>query len=1752
MKRALLINSIIIATTLSVRANWHVYNNDPSYDSVFNGITVDHIIQWGGCNPQVRTSSPIYYQWQTDIDISANEAPLNCSAATSVTISIRNCPSAGGDFPANAYGADATFVYNGCGNIVPPTPGVNSRNDMPRLPGKGHDPDCPPPGMPVWRVSEPWISLWVGDVPLTYQPALGPPIAFSLNFGQYEAVAGYDTNIFGIGKKWNFSWNAYVTSDWWGNGVVHFPEGGSRTYTNGVLDYLTNTKLTGSTNTGYTLTYPDGSSLLFNYLVTNTSGAFLKAFMTDQVSPSGQKTRYTYTASAATPPVVRLQSVIDGDGRATSISYVTNNLYSTNLISQVTDPFGRTALLGYDTNGHLTNITDVASLASYPGYDAHDWITNLITPYGTNSFRIGDTEIPNIIPNGRWIEVSEPNNAKQLYLFTNSAAGVAASYSGVPGMGSYTNILDNSSMDLNNSFHWNRLQYSALSSAYRNSSNILQLTTNDFLQGRMRHWLRAGPVQVSETLSMERAASPDGSTPGQRVYYDYEGKTNTEYAGTQVLPLFVTFRMPDGTTNFVRTERNSLGAVTRSIATWSATAGGPVQYRTNTYLYWTNNIDLIAATNALGVRVLTNLYNSFHQVTSNYNALNEQTVLTYNGNQQLACIALPSGLVISNYYFTSGSASNRLAGVIDYAVVNGTTVYYRTNTYTWNNDLVSTHTDPRGLTISASWDPLQRLLEADFPDGTSIKNTYDRLDLVQVVNRMGFTNKFYYNALQQMVAMTNANGVVTLFEYCSCGSPLSITNALGTSVQAVTRFTYDNQGKRLTTTGPDNFVVTYNYNAIGQLTNVADPVRSVTNWFNHQGMLCVVSNALRQVSAGSVDVLDRFVQSTNANNITLSRIFDDLNRVATNTYADGGLEIFGYTTNVAGVTSYLNQNGSNVVNYIYDPFDRKIAEICPDVSTNLFSYWPAGDLKTLTNGNLKLTTWNYDIYGRVSEKLDDDNTTVFAYRYYADGTLSNRWNGGRSTTYNYDAARNLTGITYPFSPSVTFGYDALNRMTSMVDAVGSSGFSYDSIGQLLAEDGPWASDTVGYGYNNRQRASLNVEAPNASSWSQSYTYDNARRLETIRSPAGNFIYAYDTTRKLRPSLLTLPNGAFVEMDYDGMGRQWTRLLYESTGEQYLDAHAYEFDKVGQRKIHYRYNLNNQVDFTYDNAGQLKTALGSEYDFSPLRTHEQLGYAYDGAGNLAWRTNYALVQKFGVNNLNELTSVTRSGTLTVAGTTTSLATNVTVNGQTAVLFDDATFAKTNFTLADGNNTFTAIAQDACGRRDTNVVVAYLPATNAFAYDARGNLITNGQEILIYDDENRLVTNYVAGSWQSEFVYDGLNRRRIQRDYAWNGSTLVKTNETRFIYDGNVIVQHRDANNLPTLALTRGPDLSGSLQGAGGIGGLLAMTENPGVRPEHSYYHSDAGGNVTGLINTNQQIVAKAEYDPYGNFVSLSGPKAGVNPYWFSSKPMHQPSGKYDFLYRWYAPNLQRWVNQDPIKERGGLNLFQFVGNRPIGSIDFYGNELHATGASGLLIPGPLEYLRGDTTAEMLGASAYNTLPLAGNAVAQVAGTAGNFLGAIGSIFNAVVGSMVEDLGGQQLDVDNAVLAANVALIVATGGESQLSKCKVAESLSDSALVVRGGQNLPPNFVKGAGVTVDESGLLHGVSVQSAEGVDLATLSQNIPHNQVGVTTVGEVRAAGGEVVADATEQNPYHSILSGIDSDTASDLFRPTIPNPGKK
>jgi len=627
---------------------------------------------------------------------------------------------------------------------------------------------------------------------------------------------------------------------------------------------------------------------------------------------------------------------------------------------------------------------------------------------------------------------------------------------------------------------------------------------------------------------------------------------------------------------------------------------------------------------------------------------------------------------------------------------------------------------------------------------------------------------------------------------------------------------------------------------------------------------------------------------------------------------------------------------TNVTYYSYDAARRKIAETNALSQVTQYGYDSAGNLITLTDGKTNITHWSYDSYGRVTNKVDATTTTILKYQYDADNRLTNRWSLAKSNAvYTYDAVGNLKNITYHTNHTLSFSYDAMNWMTSMSDGVGTTAFTYTQTGQLASETGPWASDTVTNTYSDRLRTVLDLQQPNSSDWIQTYAYDTANRMNRITSPAGTFTYTYNpgVIGTISASSLianvALPNNAFITNTYDSNGRMLGTSLYNSGGTN-LDASVYTYNvgnqptsvtRTGETTVAYT----NTATYAYDPIGQLVSDLASEGTTN--RLNEQLHFGFDAAGNLNYRTNNTLIENFQVNSLNELTVNTNGGRLTVIGTTTSSigTNNVTVNGTNAAHYGDATFAATNMPLT---TTYTAIASDSLGRSASNTVSVSIATNNTFQYDGNGNLTNDGLRGFAYDDENQLIQVWVPNQWFSQFTYDGKMRRRIRQEYTWQSSAWVQTNEVYYVYDGTAVIQERDINNLPTTTYTRGKDLSGSVEGAGGIGGLLSITLNfePGTLASNSsYYHSDGNGNITMLINSFQGIVAKYLYDAFGNILSKSGLLANANLYRFSSKEAHPNSGLVYYLYRYYDPNLQRWPNRDPIGE-SGFEVLRFCSSR----------------------------------------------------------------------------------------------------------------------------------------------------------------------------------------------------------------------------------
>ena len=101
--------------------------------------------------------------------------------------------------------------------------------------------------------------------------------------------------------------------------------------------------------------------------------------------------------------------------------------------------------------------------------------------------------------------------------------------------------------------------------------------------------------------------------------------------------------------------------------------------------------------------------------------------------------------------------------------------------------------------------------------------------------------------------------------------------------------------------------------------------------------------------------------------------------------------------------------------------------------------------------------------------------------------------------------------------------------------------------------------------------------------------------------------------------------------------------------------------------------------------------------------------------------------------------------------------------------------------------------------------------------------------------------------------------------------------------------------------------------------------------------DGNGNVTELVNLANGIVsARYEYGAFGETISVyGGAVASANPVRFSTKYLDAENGLYNYGYRYYDAVNGRWLNRDPIGERGGINLYGMIVNDCINNIDFLG-------------------------------------------------------------------------------------------------------------------------------------------------------------------------------------------------------------------------
>jgi len=233
---------------------------------------------------------------------------------------------------------------------------------------------------------------------------------------------------------------------------------------------------------------------------------------------------------------------------------------------------------------------------------------------------------------------------------------------------------------------------------------------------------------------------------------------------------------------------------------------------------------------------------------------------------------------------------------------------------------------------------------------------------------------------------------------------------------------------------------------------------------------------------------------------------------------------------------------------------------------------------------------------------------------------------------------------------------------------------------------------------------------------------------------------------------------------------------------------------------------------------------------------------------------------------------------------------------------------------------------------NQYTAITSRTNP-TYDEDGNITllsdASGDWTLGWNGENRLATAE-SSSAKLEFLYDYMGWRVEKRAYTGTTGNWTLSETRRFLYDGWNLIGEFTVDG-ETTSLDRphvwGLDLSQSLQGAGGVGGLLRTSEHrASVTPYYPTY--DANGNVSEYLDSTGSAVAHYEYSPFGRTTAGTGTKAGDFVFRFSTKYADVTTSLYYYGYRYYSAELGRWTSRDPIEEAGGLNVYSLAKSVPV--------------------------------------------------------------------------------------------------------------------------------------------------------------------------------------------------------------------------------
>jgi RHS repeat-associated protein len=927
--------------------------------------------------------------------------------------------------------------------------------------------------------------------------------------------------------------------------------------------------------------------------------------------------------------------------------------------------------------------------------------------------------------------------------------------------------------------------------------------------------------------------------------------------------------------------------------------------------------------------------------------------------------------------------------------------------------------DRNGNTVSVARDSNGNITQVTSPNGRYIKFQNDSNNRITLAtDNVGRTVQYQYDSVGRLGQVTDVAGGVWEYTYDTYNNMLTIQDARG-----ITYLTnqYDLQNRVYQQTQADGGTFQYSWTASGHTVqtpfvesggtppggsaSAVEAFRACSTCSEAYPSLITNVNVtdprgyIERVSMGVYGLIGSDVYAMGQpEEQTISYVYYPDNLLKSVTDGLGRVTAYNYdaNANITSVTALSGTSNAVATSFTFDPTFSQVTSVTDPLShTTSFGYDTNGNLTSIVDPLSHHTTLTHDTEGKVSSIADALGNTI-NFSYFLGDLTSITDPLSRTTTRFMDGAGRLSSVTNPLGQTTTIAYNGLNLVTSVTDPLnGQTSFGYDANGNILT-------------------------VTDANSHTTTYTYNNMDRVATRKDALLNQeSYQYDLNGNL--SQFTDRRGKVSVFSYDGINRKTFAGYGMTTGPTYESTVTSTYD-AGNRLTQAVDSISGTITRAYDGLDRLssETTPGSN----------TVSYTYDAAGR---RASLAVpgqsTANYTFDNANRLTQITQgSATVSLAYDIANRRTTLTLpNGTSTTYSYDSASQLTGLTYANGSTSLGNLTYtyDMNGRRINlggSLVSTGLPGqvsassynannqlttwgTANLYYDANGNMSSDGTHSYTWDARNRLI-QIDSGSTAS-FIYDAFGRRT---------SKTVLTTQTGFLYDAVNPIQELSGSTVTANSLM------------GGVDEVFQRTDSAGARS----FLSDGLGSIFALADSSGTIQTGYTFDPFGN-TTLSG-SSTTNSFAYTGREL-DASGLYYYRARYYSPQLQKFISEDPFGfGAGDTNLYTYTRNSPTNFTDAYGKCPVCIGAGVGALAGIAGQAISDALSGQLSSGSTYLGAAAGGAVAGVVLTStGNLYlaGAAGGAAGNLVKQGINNLTGEQDGFNVGDFAGDTGLGFATG-------------------------------------------------------------------------------------------------------------------------